>query len=72
VRAWLFVCFALAFGVIAGSIYICVDSYENEQGSKLWPGISLVLQNVIIFLSSVTFLFARRIEEDPDYGALGF
>ncbi|ELR24969.1 uncharacterized protein ACA1_301700 [Acanthamoeba castellanii str. Neff] len=64
VRAWLFVAFAIGFGAIGASIWMCVDSYQHESGSKMWPGISLILQNAIIFASSVVLLFARKTEEE--------
>ncbi len=38
VRAWLFVAFAIGFGAIGASIWMCVDSYQHESGSKMWPG----------------------------------
>eukprot|EP01087_Luapelamoeba_hula_P007189 TRINITY_DN1746_c1_g1_i1.p1 TRINITY_DN1746_c1_g1~~TRINITY_DN1746_c1_g1_i1.p1 ORF type:complete len:159 (-),score=23.47 TRINITY_DN1746_c1_g1_i1:200-676(-) len=67
VRAWLFVSFALGFGVLAAAIFVCVDSYGHEKGTKVWPGVALVVQNVLLLVSSVLFLFARKIDEEDDY-----
>jgi hypothetical protein len=71
VRAWLFVAFALGFGSLGASIWMCVDSYGHEPGDRVWPGVALVLQNVIILFSSVLLLFARKVsEEDEGYGGM--
>jgi len=64
VRAWLFVAFAIGFGALGASIWMCVDAYENQSDLKAWPGVALVLQNVIILLSSVLLLFARKTDEE--------
>ncbi|KAL6055087.1 hypothetical protein QOT17_015751 [Balamuthia mandrillaris] len=67
VRAWLFVTFAIGFGCIAASIWMSVDLYSN-QGGKVWPGVALVMQSILILTSSVILLFTRREEEEEDWG----
>jgi hypothetical protein len=52
VRVWLFVSFVIAFGGIIAAVWIaCANWFVNEQTPLThWPGIALILQNVLIFV----------------------
>jgi hypothetical protein len=59
VRVWLFVSFVIAFGGIIAAVWIaCANWFVNEQAPLThWPGVALILQNVLIFVRYFSFLF---------------
>eukprot|EP00163_Fabomonas_tropica_P032075 TRINITY_DN7900_c0_g1_i2.p1 TRINITY_DN7900_c0_g1~~TRINITY_DN7900_c0_g1_i2.p1 ORF type:complete len:149 (+),score=8.06 TRINITY_DN7900_c0_g1_i2:21-467(+) len=55
VKAWLFVAFLMSFSCIVGAVFILIDKFKGGK----WPGIALVLQNVLILASSLLLWFGR-------------
>ncbi|EGG14459.1 transmembrane protein [Cavenderia fasciculata] len=68
IRIWLFVSFAINFGCIAGSVWIMAATFmpPHVNSNAEWPGIALTLQNVLIFLSSLTLMYSKSRNEDEN------
>jgi len=61
-RIWIFVGFVLGFAAIIAAVWMMIVTFnEKTEGSK-WPPVSLLLQNVFIFLSSLVYKFGRSEE----------
>ncbi|XP_031631362.1 transmembrane protein 50A [Contarinia nasturtii] len=60
-RIWIFVGFLLGFAAIIAAVWAMIADFSNEKVSS-WPGISVLLQNVFIFLGSIIFKFGRTEE----------
>lgn len=68
-RLWMFLAFILSFAGLLGSGWIMIARYlvpiVNEDGQVIglpkdaWPGVALLLQNILIFLSAIVFRFGR-------------
>jgi len=68
VRLWLFLSFAIGFGAVISIVWMMVVQYNGMQGMFIWPGLCLVLQNVLIFVSGILFLLARQVNEELENG----
>lgn len=52
--------FILGFSALTGSVWILISEYASgKYPSSLYPGIALLIQNILIFLGSLTFKFGR-------------
>ena len=60
VRLWFAVFFIVSFLCIAASEGIAL-SMIREDSAHLWPAFAGGLQTILIFLSSMVFLFARAL-----------
>lgn len=60
-RIWIFVGFVLGFAAIIAAIWTMIADF-NKDSSSSWPAISILLQNVFIFLGSIVFKFGRSEE----------
>ena len=59
-RTCLFISFVFSFGSLIASIWIMVAGFLNDNAVKnKFPGISIFLQNLFIFLSAMLFKFGR-------------
>eukprot|EP01089_Gocevia_fonbrunei_P017938 TRINITY_DN5977_c0_g1_i1.p1 TRINITY_DN5977_c0_g1~~TRINITY_DN5977_c0_g1_i1.p1 ORF type:complete len:169 (+),score=21.20 TRINITY_DN5977_c0_g1_i1:60-566(+) len=65
VRVWLLITFAIGFGWVGGSIWMLIGVYKDE--AHVWPGLSVFFQTILIFLSSILWLFARKLSEEDSY-----
>ncbi|KAJ6641708.1 Transmembrane protein [Pseudolycoriella hygida] len=61
-RIWIFIGFVLGFAAIIAAIWVMVASFSTDSQKSNWPGVSLLLQNVFIFVSSLVYKFGR-VEE---------
>ncbi|XP_055352184.1 transmembrane protein 50A-like [Paramacrobiotus metropolitanus] len=66
-RVWLFLGFILAFSALIASAWILFQDYVSASTAsphhdKVWPGVALFLQNILIFLGAIVFKFGR-VEE---------
>eukprot|EP01113_Clastostelium_recurvatum_P046919 TRINITY_DN828_c0_g2_i1.p1 TRINITY_DN828_c0_g2~~TRINITY_DN828_c0_g2_i1.p1 ORF type:complete len:161 (+),score=39.23 TRINITY_DN828_c0_g2_i1:26-484(+) len=62
IRAWLLVSFVVSFGAIAAAIWIMIGVFmppNNRDPNTEWPGIAMVIQTSIMFLSSITLIWAK-------------
>lgn len=51
--------FILGFSALTGSIWVLISEFGGGTYPNPWPGIALLIQNVLIFLGSLTFKFGR-------------
>jgi len=68
VRVWLFCSFVLSFGSIVASVWLMVGVFL-PRGSQ-WPGTAMVLQSAIIFISSLSMMWAKSEDESGEYSHL--
>lgn len=64
VKVWLFTGFVLGFSALIASIWLMISEFtqETENKQESWPGIALLLQNVLILMSSLLYKFGRSDE----------
>lgn len=58
-RRWLFFGFAMGFGAVIAACWILFVNYVAVGAQHQWPGVGLFLQNILIFLGSLTYKFGR-------------
>lgn len=52
--------FILGFSALTGSVWILISDYAaSDKDIVKYPGVALLIQNILIFLSSLTFKFGR-------------
>lgn len=61
-RGWFFLGLVLGFTALIASCWILFQAYVIPAADHKWPGVGLFLQNLFIFLSSLTFRFGRSEE----------
>jgi len=60
---WLFLGFLMAFACCIASFWILIGGYLNHDSiHNKWPGVAILLQNLLIFASSLVFKFGRAEE----------
>ncbi|KAJ0392784.1 hypothetical protein P43SY_010591 [Pythium insidiosum] len=53
-RTFVLLCVAMSIGALIGSIFVLTHTYvDNPFDESTWPGVAVLLQNVLIFLSTV-------------------
>lgn len=62
-KACLLVGFILGFSALTGSVWILISEYASGKYATAYPGIALLMQNILIFLGSLTFKFGRTEEQ---------
>ncbi len=58
-RIWIFIAFLINFGSLIGSIWMFFAYYVAE-GRNIKPGLSILLQNLFIFISTHIWKFGRN------------
>lgn len=58
-KGCLLVGFILGFSALTGSVWILISEYASGKIPNPYPGVALLLQNILIFLGSLTFKFGR-------------
>lgn len=58
-KACLLIGFILGFTALTGSVWILISEYASAKYAKAYPGVALLIQNILIFLGSLTFKFGR-------------
>lgn len=58
-KGCLLIGFILGFSALTGSVWILISEYGSGKYSRSYPGVALLIQNVLIFLGSLTFKFGR-------------
>lgn len=61
-KAFLLVGFILGFTALTASVWILISEYATGKYGATYPGVALLIQNILIFLSSLTFKFGRTEE----------
>lgn len=58
-KGCLLVGFILGFSALTGSVWILISEYGSGKYPNPYPGVALLIQNILIFLGSLTFKFGR-------------
>jgi len=58
-KACLLLGFILGFTALTGSVWILISEYASGKYANPYPGVALLLQNILIFLGSLIFKFGR-------------
>ncbi|KNE71378.1 hypothetical protein AMAG_15613 [Allomyces macrogynus ATCC 38327] len=68
-RLFAFIGVALGVGALGGSITILCLKYINPGyiGADAWPGIAIVVQNFLVFLSGMCLWLFRNLEQESQY-----
>ncbi|CAH8855168.1 unnamed protein product [Trichobilharzia szidati] len=56
----LFVAFSMAFSSVIASCWILFGGYVAAGKKPVWPGIAILLQNLLLCVSSMLFKFGRK------------
>ncbi|KAL6077661.1 hypothetical protein QOT17_002129 [Balamuthia mandrillaris] len=64
VKVWLFFVAFLVFGCLTMALWMSIDEYKGYTDKSVWPGVALVLQSVIILISSLLLMVARAQNEE--------
>ncbi|EFA84152.1 transmembrane protein [Heterostelium album PN500] len=70
IRIWLFLSFAISFGCVAAAIWIMAAVFmppHNKNSDAEYPGIALTVQNVMIFISSLTLMYSKSRREENEF-----
>lgn len=62
-RIWLFLGFLLAFGAIISAAWIMFGLYIVPNKPNVMPGVSIFIQNALIFAGALIFKFGRTEEQ---------
>ncbi|XP_077264472.1 transmembrane protein 50A [Temnothorax americanus] len=62
-RSWLFVGFVMGFAAVIAACWILFANFVAAGAPHHWPGVGLFLQNVFIFLGSLTYKFGRSEDQ---------
>ncbi|CAH8517457.1 unnamed protein product [Schistosoma turkestanicum] len=56
----LFIAFSMAFSSSIAACWILFGAYVSEGKTPVWPGVAILLQNLLICTSSLLFKFGRK------------
>ncbi|XP_012264310.1 transmembrane protein 50A [Athalia rosae] len=62
-RMWLFFGFVMGFSAVIAACWILFSDFITNGALHYWPGVGLFLQNVFIFLGSLTYKFGRSEDQ---------
>jgi hypothetical protein len=62
-KACLLVGFILGFSALTGSVWILISEYASGKYENPYPGVAVLLQNILIFLGSLIFKFGRTEDQ---------
>eukprot|EP00028_Trichosphaerium_sp_Am-I-7-wt_P014412 CAMPEP_0168508360 /NCGR_PEP_ID=MMETSP0405-20121227/73_1 /TAXON_ID=498012 /ORGANISM="Trichosphaerium sp, Strain Am-I-7 wt" /LENGTH=139 /DNA_ID=CAMNT_0008525491 /DNA_START=53 /DNA_END=472 /DNA_ORIENTATION=+ len=64
-RFWLFGSFSIMFGALFAAVWLGIDHwFMKKDVPNSWPGIALILENVIIMCSALMYRFAKTPGDD--------
>ncbi|XP_076247236.1 transmembrane protein 50A [Calliopsis andreniformis] len=61
--SWLFIGFVMGFAAVIAACWILFADFVAAGTPHHWPGVGLFLQNIFIFLGSLTYKFGRIDEQ---------
>ncbi|CAH8559982.1 unnamed protein product [Heterobilharzia americana] len=56
----LFIAFSMAFSSVIASCWILFGGYVSVGKKPIWPGVAILLQNLLLCISSLLFKFGRK------------
>ncbi|XP_017480593.1 PREDICTED: transmembrane protein 50A [Rhagoletis zephyria] len=62
-KIWLLIGFVMGFASIVAAVWVMIDDFINNTKKDNWPGVALLMQNVLILIGSLVYKFGRN-EED--------
>jgi hypothetical protein len=65
-RGWIFVGFVMGFAAVIGACWILLANFVGTD-TPHWPGVALFMQNLFIFLGSLTYKFGRSEDQWGSY-----
>lgn len=68
-RLWLFFSLIVCFGGIIAALWAGTVHWFQQKPTTDWPGLALILQNIIIFLAAMLYRFAKPFDEN-DYSSI--
>ena len=69
VYVWLLISFFLGFASICIAVWLAIAKLIKHS-ENYWPGISLMISTILIFISAIIYRFQRAFEEQDDDIAL--
>jgi len=74
-RLWLFFSFTLSFGCVIAAVWIAIVHWFKRKPDAgeiftVWPGVALILQNILILFSAILYRFSKWPEDDA-YASMG-
>eukprot|EP00695_Tsukubamonas_globosa_P002671 TRINITY_DN385_c0_g1_i2.p1 TRINITY_DN385_c0_g1~~TRINITY_DN385_c0_g1_i2.p1 ORF type:complete len:142 (-),score=1.59 TRINITY_DN385_c0_g1_i2:103-528(-) len=65
-KVWFFTSLLIGMGSLMGGVWILVAFFAPDKTEYAWPGVSILLQSIFLFVSSLVFWVGRG-KKDP-YG----
>lgn len=65
-KIWLLIGFIMGFASVMAAVWIMIEDYINNKDKNNWPGVALLLQNVLILVGSLVYKFGRNEEDWND------
>ncbi|TGZ74387.1 hypothetical protein CRM22_000970 [Opisthorchis felineus] len=59
----LFFAFLVSFSCVIASCWILFGAYVAVGSSNVWPGVAILLQNLLLCAASLTFRFGRKQDD---------
>ncbi|KAF8565389.1 hypothetical protein P879_03869 [Paragonimus westermani] len=59
----LFVAFLMAFSCVIAALWVLFGAYVAAGKSTIWPGVAILLQNLLLCGSSLLFRFGRKQDD---------
>ena len=66
VNVWLLVSFIIAFASIIMAVWMSVAHLLKDEVTNQWPGVSLIVSTILIFISALFYRFQRAFEKQDD------
>jgi peptidoglycan biosynthesis protein MviN/MurJ (putative lipid II flippase) len=67
IKVWVFFWLTLACVCIGGAVWITAREYPAGEN---WPGVSIIIQTVLVFFAGILFFAGKRPFYNKEYGAL--
>lgn len=65
-KIWLLIGFVMGFASVIAAVWIMIDDFINNEKKDNWPGVALLMQNLLILVGSLVYKFGRNEEDWND------
>ena len=73
IRVWVLVAFVVGLGAVMAAMALMITQYTQRSDDKspttTWPGLAMLLQSLLIFMSGLVYRFAGDAVGVPEYDA---